>query len=532
MRRLAAPLERLKVRLVGVRTVLDGGLLPSGGWLMQPGNFLAFVAVLMAGLFAITGFGFPALGGDDSERLVFSQTFQWGYQLTDPPLYSWLLVVTAKLWAPSLVAAATLKFALLAAFYVAYWRLAHWTLLDPRLAAATALAPLAIFALGWEAVAGLSQTVLVALLYVLTALALLRLDQAARTRDFVVLGIVFGLGPLATYGYGVFAAALFAAAAFDPLFRERLKDRRILLTIALAGVIAAPHFAWLAGAWLTGGAAPIAAETAPYWQRALEALMQAVRGGAGFLLPLLVLLPLLLPEGFHALPRNADDMGPTARCRRLFGRQQLLLIGIVAVGVMLLPPERLRTHHFFFFVLAPLWWSARASAAGASEAAFRRVAAIGAAAGLLALVGLGTTAALGPLTCGERCQRHVPYAELAGKLQGAGFDGGTVVAHGDTDSLAGNLRAALPAARVISVAHPGFVPPLRPDAQGDCLIVWPGTAGDGGARAGVETAKTLFGAEVPEGRQPATVAAPLAGIDGGDHALSFHLIDGGSGGCR
>ncbi|HMP17654.1 MAG TPA: glycosyltransferase family 39 protein, partial [Gemmatales bacterium] len=76
-------------------------------------------------------------------------------------------------------------------------------------------------------------------------LLLLRIQQHPTWRDYILLGLCGGLGILSKYNYAYFAASLGLAMLTLPQWRSVLLDRRLLLSLGLAGLIAAPHGVWM-----------------------------------------------------------------------------------------------------------------------------------------------------------------------------------------------------------------------------------------------------------------------------------------------
>ena len=71
----------------------------------------------------------------------------------------------------------------------------------------------------------------------------------------------------------------------------------------------------------------------------------------------------------------------------------------------------------------------------------------------------------------DECRPYAPISEWAGELRKAGFEEGTIV--GADKHLTGNLRGALPRARVLDASiPPGALP--APHTRGACLAVWRG----------------------------------------------------------
>ena len=110
-----------------------------------PGVVLTLVLSLM---FIRVGL-FPGTGGDDGEQLIFSQFFDWGYQVRNPPLYTWLVIALSFVTGPTLWAVNIVKFTLLAGMYLMLWRAARYVIQDPRLAALAGLAPVLLYYIAW-----------------------------------------------------------------------------------------------------------------------------------------------------------------------------------------------------------------------------------------------------------------------------------------------------------------------------------------------------------------------------------------------
>jgi len=186
-----------------------------------------FIAILLTAILGLRVFLFPGMGGDDGEQLVFSQFFDWGYQPRNPPLYTWLVIITSSIVGPSAFAVGLVKFPLLAATYLMLWRCALIILDDDRLAATAALMPLALFYVAWDSVHGYSHSVLAMFLYVAVVFFVLKIERYGRTWDFVFLGLAIGAGLLAKYVFVLFAVALLGAAVLTPPLRRALVNRRL-----------------------------------------------------------------------------------------------------------------------------------------------------------------------------------------------------------------------------------------------------------------------------------------------------------------
>jgi len=484
-----------------------------------------FIATLMAVLFGLRVFLFPGMGGDDGEQLVFSQFFDWGYQLRNPPLYTWLVITTSSIVGPGSLAVGLVKFPLLAATYLLLWRCALIILDDDRLAATAALMPLALYYVAWDSIHGYSHSVLAMVLYVASVHAVLRIEKWGRTFDFVVLGIIIGAGMLAKYVFALFLVAFFAAAALTPPMRARLFDRRLAATLAIAAVICLPHFAWLAGH--LAEAAPVSKPFlfGDYAIASLKGVGRPFLAIAGFLSPLFVFALLFFPRAY--LKRGAD----TSNYHFAWLSRFFIILFTVAVIALLFPHvDRLRTHYMFVLIPFPIYLAMRLRAAGYDTLRIGRFSGFLAVLGMLIPVALFGKFVLEPLKC-ERCQHHIPYGQLAEGLRAKGFQDGTIFAYWHPDPIAGNLRAQFPEARVISAKHPSVRPPLD-TTRGQCLIVWPTTPKGIGKAVTLGQARRVFAADIRDDVPDGLVSAPLAMGQGRTVDLGYVLIDGGAGSCR
>jgi len=484
-----------------------------------------FIAALLTTLLCLRVFLFPGMGGDDGEQLVFSQFFDWGYQLRNPPFYTWLVMITSSIVGPSALAVGLVKFPLLAATYLLLWRCALIILDDDRLAATAALMPLALFYVAWDSIHGYSHSVLAMFLYVAVLFLVLRIERHGRTGDFVLLGLVIGAGLLAKYVFAFFVIALLGAALLTPPVRHRLTSWRLLLTMACAIAVALPHFLWL---FKGVGDAMIVLPKIGFTEYAIGALKgigRLVVAIIGFLAPLIVFALLVFPRALAPLGAETDN-----HHRAWLGRFFLILFAVAVIALLFPHVDRLRTHYMFVLIPFPIYLAMRIRAAGYDDKRIGRFSGFLVVLGALLPVAMIGKFVLEPLKC-ERCQHHIHYGQLADGLRAEGFRGGTIFAYWHPDPIAGNLRAQFPEARVISAKHPTVRPPLN-DGHGQCLLVWPQTDKGIGKSVTAGQARRVFGADIPDDVTHGRVSAPLAMGQGRTAALGYVLIDNGTGTCR
>ena len=498
----------------------------------RPGPAAAMGAVILALLF-IRALLFPGTGGDDGEQLIFSQFFAWGYQVRNPPLYTWLVTAVAEITGPTLWAVNIVKFTLLAGMYLLLWRAARRLIHDPRLAALAGLSPVLFYYIAWEVVTGFSHTVLVGVLYALVLWVFLRLrdDDSGKIIDYALLGLAIGMGGIAKYAFWIFLIALVLAALTDRTLRRRLLSPRLLITLAVAALVMAPHYLWLIER-LDVLSAQAGESAAAKTGLSFKGLGHGVKAAIGFLAPFWIIALACFPQAFRRRPAERDAPDPMVR---VIGWQMVLILAGTATGALLLPDFRIRTHYMVALLPFPLWVLARAEAAGITPRRLGIYAAVVALGLIAGPVGMIMKYFFEPLTCG-RCQHHIPYGELADEIRNLGFKGGTVVAYWHPDPLPGNLRAALPEARVISLKHSDVIPPLGKDhVDGQCLVVWSADAARDNRPDAISGANTLLNAGVPPDAPQKLVIAPLAGLPlltSGKNAALGVILTPGHGECR
>ena len=104
-------------------------------WLADPRVLAALLAAYLAAHFGLRLAVNPTLALDDAEQALFTQHWAWGYQLRQPPLYTWLLLPVAEAVGTGVVAISILRYALFGLYLVVFHMAARrWIGTAPRLA--------------------------------------------------------------------------------------------------------------------------------------------------------------------------------------------------------------------------------------------------------------------------------------------------------------------------------------------------------------------------------------------------------------
>jgi 4-amino-4-deoxy-L-arabinose transferase-like glycosyltransferase len=487
---------------------------------------LAAVAVYLILHVAIRLLAPDTVEHDEAEQLLLAQSIALGYG-PHPPLYTWLQHGALRLLGVGIPALSLLKHLCLFAVYAASFAAARRVLADPGLAALATGALWLLPQLGWEAHRDLTHSVLATAFAAATLWAFLGLVARPRTAGYLGLGVLLGLGTLSKYNFAVFALAGAGAALSLPAFRGVLRDRRILLTLAVALALAGPHLGWLAAhpdtlALEATGKLGLGSRSAAGVLGGLWELASATLRLVG---PAILIVLACVPG---ALRPRAEGEGPPYR--RLVERLLGLVLAALAAGVVLLGVTEMKARWVLPLLgLVPLALVLRVEAAAPPPGRRRLLTAIVVGAAVVSLALRFTEVRLGP-SLGRPSRLHTPVAALVGELRAAGFQGGTIVA--DDKGLGGNLRLHFPDSRVLTPLLPGVALPAPAGGAGQCLVAWR-------PRPALEPTP-LFLAFVAErlGRIPAepvtprVAAAPVPGVPGSSYRVAWVALPAGPPPCR
>ncbi len=474
---------------------------------------------------------FSGASPDDGEQLVHIQAWRWTYDPENPPLVTWAIIPLNALFGPGLLPVVLLRLAALMAFYAALAVLAWQALDDRRLAALAVLSPMSLWFVGWDSL--LNYTHSIALMAGATGF----LAAACRTRDrpdalgFAAIGVLAGLGMLAKYSMALLLLGAAGAALLDPVWRQRLRDPRLFLVPLAFAAVAGPH---LAAALLQ---ADIVAESAQAYfhrpvagMRSLAGLNRLGKALIEFPIPFAVLVVIAFARSF----RLGVGTGPNRSARLFLVRTLLATLLVTALVIVVFQVSFLRSFHLMLLAWAPVAVFALVDGTRVSD---RLATGFGAA--LCALMAVIVVAmplkalVIDPPRCGK-CHLNIPYADYAGPIRAAGFNGGGIVSFSTDFAEPGeNLVRYLPASRLYVVKMPWFEPPAAaPGKGGDCLVVWDaGRDPDLPARYR-NTPLPYAGAVLPEDARVGETAHALRFGDRSALTLGYAIVEGGLGRCR
>lgn len=500
--------------------------LTGGRWIWSRRGFLVVSAVYCALHFVLRLVLTPTLGVDDIDQAIFAQQFAWGYEINQPPLFTWLMLGLYKTLGVSLLAHALLKYTLLFAVFVFLYLGARALVSDPKLAVMAGLSPLLMNHLAIGVHQGFTHSVLLSACIAAAFWVTVRWVRRGATADYWAMGLIHGLGLLSKYNFAIYLMGALAAGLTIPEVRRRLRDGRLLITVLVGLVVVAPEAWWMVHNltaptqdWsLPSPATPGRTFLGGVW----AGLITSAVGAVDFLLPLWILLLVFFPRAWRW--RLAGEAG-AARWRRFLGAQMLWGAGLVVLAVAVFQIGFVKGRWLHpVLLLFPIFIALRIQAAGYRASAPRRMLY---AMGMVSLVVIALR--IGQIHVGPYFDTfgrfHQPFPELARQIEAVGFDGGTIVAA--DDHIAGNFRLVFPESRILTPMYPFWVP--RPvAARGDCLLVWYADAGARPPEALRDFARTRLDIALPGAAggpgQRGMVERPVRHSTERSLALGFWLV--------
>ncbi len=497
-------------------------------------KFYGLICVITLCHFIIRGLLYPSEPNDGAEQLLFSQVFLLGYDIVNPPLYTWLVIAFQELFSVKNVIVTLIKFIAYGLSFHFLYVLAYRTIGDKRLSILAALSPLWLYYMAWDVILSYTHTVLATMFILASLVALQRLRAKGNLLSYVVFGGVVGLGFISKYTFALSALTLLVSSLICPPYRAPLMRPMILVTLAVAFLIVAPH-----GYWLIENSSEIGHAVASKFEvRVIEGGFFANRLGGlksvaasfiGFTSPLWLILLVVFWRPIQERLRQRASLSPPAR---LLATYICVSIALIFSFVLIFGVTKVRAHYMFVILPFPIAFFAwlKPSLDQSFSLKIYGVSLISIA--LLLVGGMALKYLAEPKLC-KRCQLLMPYKDIAQKIRADGFRHGTIFATYFPHDLAGNLRSFFPEARIVSIKYPTITRPLG-TKRGQCLIIWmPEPWGRMGNHHMIEFTNKYLKSNISLENVPLkTIEYQLDRAPTRTRKLHYILLDPGVGQCR
>ena len=439
--------------------------------LLNKGHFLRIVFIYLMVLFALRVALFPGASEDDAEQLIYAQMWAWGYKANQPPLYTWLVILSQYLFGVTIFAVEAVKFVCLLMLYGFLTSASYLIVKDRLYSMLCGLSLVGIYHVGWDVVMNYSNTALMGAAVGASFWALFRLLETPSRSGYLWLGLAVGVGLLSKYNFAFVLVPMVIAGLMTKDLRARLCSPQILVSLVVIVVLISPHTYW----FLTDPAGMQSAvinnlhvdTSATYLFDVGKGLWSGGRAVVGFLVPfaaialLIFWRPVFNPGSMSALASTAN---------RFVSIYFLSFIGLAVLGVVVFRLGEFQNHWMMVLIPAPLFLVLRLHSAKVSAQRLGVYVSVLSVLAVAVLIGVGVRYATGPQKC-RKCNFFMPYEELATELKAAGFNKGTLITIDYPNQIGGNLKRYFPEARISGTRYGTFLPPKVVES-GECYILW------------------------------------------------------------
>lgn len=445
-------------------------------------RFSYLIAAYVTVFFVLRVLISATIGVDDVEQMVYAQDWRLGYNPSQPPLYTWLVLLASKLVGVSNLAPQLVRYSILLLTFVFLYQCSRRIVKSGELAAIAAFSPILIYFVGWGTHQGFTHSALVGAVSAATLYALLRIAENGTWRAYLRLGLVLGIGLQSKYNFGLIAMAMIIAFYWseiaDKIGSRQFHLGRLAVSIVIALAMVAPAAWWLLDSYdlngvLSGYVNYKPAGDTPAKLGRVPSLWSIVRSSSAFIASFLIPAIIFFPQAVRRIPVTAprESFDGGAPLGRFFVVVYALMMLASIAGVL----EHVKIRWMYpILILFPLYFFYRVERIGYEASQLRRWRTL-----LFGFVALTMVLwVLQPharnLLCG-RCRLFEPYPHLASQIAAAsGFREGTLIAA--DEHIAGNLRSQFPAARTLCMTYRFYVPARA--HSGQCLLVWNTKNGD------------------------------------------------------
>lgn len=426
------------------------------------------------------------IGNDDALEVYQSQSLELFYRARNPALYDWLLYGLNNVTGSPFVSVAVLNYGSMLACALLLYELARRVVADPRLQALSVYSLALLWVVAYDSHRILTHTNLNIVVVAATLLTVHAMGRERTAARYILLGLLFVVGMLAKYAYGVFFGALVAAALLETHYRRVILDPRFLLTLLVAATpvaVVASLFATEVKTIVTTVDGVVQSGVRDPFIDRMATLAAAF---IGYLLPFLAVYGWAF---FLAGRPPRSPIGHEEPFLRLLGAMLVIAMLAMIAWAFVVGSTQLRSRYMHgVWLAAPLFFTMLLDRHAPPPRAFRSfLAATAAITGVVVAIYVVSRLAPSEALCGN-CRPSMPYQQLGDAIEARYGPSPTLV--GNSASDAGYLRAAVPGARALVLADHPYRPPARPSAH--CLLVW-----EAGARGLGRIADTMASRGLP-----------------------------------
>ena len=206
---------------------------------------LFWISLYLVIHFLIRIFFSDTLQVDDAEQIRHAQELFLGYPIPQPPLYSWLSWGMFKTFSTGLFALTLLKYILITLTFWLTWLVSGQLFQHLQTRYIATFSYLLMPSFAWHMHQGFTHTIMLSFGIILSLHALLCLKNNPNVKNYIYLGLAFGIGLMGKYSFLLFMVAILVSALSINSYRKIIFDSKILLAIGAFVLMIGPHAYWL-----------------------------------------------------------------------------------------------------------------------------------------------------------------------------------------------------------------------------------------------------------------------------------------------
>jgi 4-amino-4-deoxy-L-arabinose transferase-like glycosyltransferase len=182
---------------------------------------------------------------DDAEQIRFSQDLLLGYPIPQPPMYSWLSWIMFQIFGTGLLALTLLKYVIISLTFWFTWLVSGQLFQHLQTRYIATFSYLLMPSFAWHMHQGFTHTIMLSFGIVLSLHALLSLKDNPSTKNYIYLGLAFGIGLMGKYSFLLFMVPILISALSINSYRKIILSPKTLLAIGVFVLMIGPHAYWL-----------------------------------------------------------------------------------------------------------------------------------------------------------------------------------------------------------------------------------------------------------------------------------------------
>jgi len=228
---------------------------------------------------------------DDREQILVAQDLLLGYDMPQPPLYSWLAYFIFKVFGANLYALTLLKYSLIFITFIFIHKVASLLFDNERSRSLVIFSFLLMVSFAWHMHQGFTHTIMLSLGIIMSTYYILKIIQGGTLWLFFMLGVSLAIGILGKYSFILYLGLIFLVLISNKKYRKKFTESRFSLTFLTFFAFTLPHFLWLAENW--NRIYSFASERLGVdnnYLSFIEVINKVFLGFLGFLSPLIIIL--------------------------------------------------------------------------------------------------------------------------------------------------------------------------------------------------------------------------------------------------